>query len=272
MSDEPGALWRNADRRRARFDANAQAYDTHRPGYPEESFDDLVSIAALSPGDPVVEIGSGTGIATLPLARRGLAVTCVEPGPAMAALARDKLAGFTGIEFIAARFEDWQAPPQSARAVVAANAWHWIAPEAGYRQAASVLGPSGCLCLLLHHVVQVGPDGFSAALKELRDSIAPLSEAERQAGSYLEHKVWADDMEASGYFVHLATTRHAFTRQLSARQFVDVTNTYGPNSQLAAADLARWEEAAIRLIDQRYGGRIAKTEEAVLTVGRRMGD
>ena len=90
--------------------------------------------------------------------------------------AADRLVGDHGerIEVAQALFE--QPPPQSARAVVAANAWHWIAPEAGYRQAAAVLRPSGCLCLLLHHVVQVGPDGFSAALKELRDSIAPLSE------------------------------------------------------------------------------------------------
>jgi SAM-dependent methyltransferase len=265
---EREAIWRNADRRQARFDAHAAAYDAYRPGYPEESFDDLLALAGLSTGDAVVEIGSGTGIATLPLARRGLTVTGLEPGAAMAAIARAKLAGFERTTFEPTRFEEWVAPPERLRAVVAANAWHWVAPEESYDRAAAALAPGGCLCLLFHHVVQVGPDGFTAALGAERDAIAPLPEAERRAGAFLEQHVWADEMEASGRFTHVATTRHVFTRRLSARQFVDVTNTYGPNSQLDPGDLARWEAATMRLIDEEYGGAIDKTEEAVLTVGR----
>jgi SAM-dependent methyltransferase len=269
MADESGAIWRNADRRRARFEANAQAYDTYRPGYPDETFDDLIALAGLRPGDPVVEIGSGTGIATVPLVERGLSLTCVEPGVAMASIARAKLAGHPDVTFVESRFEEWEIPPASAAAVVAANAWHWVEPVAGFRQAATVLRPDGYLCLIFHHVVSVGPDGFDEELRRRRHAISPLPPTERQAGAFLENKVWSDDMEASGFFTCVSRTSRGFTSALTAARFVDVWNTYGPNSQLDPTELARLRAEVIALIDEEYGGVIDKAEEAILYVGRR---
>jgi SAM-dependent methyltransferase len=270
--DEPGATWRNAERRRARFEANAQVYDTYRPGYPAETFDDLVSIAGLNRGDPVVELGSGTGIATLPLVERGLSVTCVEPGTEMSSIARQKLTGQQGVTFVQSRFEDWPAPPASATAVIAANAWHWVDPSIGYQQAATVLGPTGHLCLIFHRVVNVGPAGFDEELRAVRDAISPVTTSDLEAMAFLNGQVWSDDMEASGLFDFVARTAHGFSRELTSEAFVQVANTYGPNSQLDPRQLERLRHAVTTLIDERYGGVIAKSEEAVLYVGcRRVG-
>jgi SAM-dependent methyltransferase len=79
---------------RGGFDADAEAYDRTRPVCPDVLFDDLVRLARLGRGDRVVEIGCGTGQATVPLASRGLAVTAVELGAALADLARHRVAGF----------------------------------------------------------------------------------------------------------------------------------------------------------------------------------
>jgi 16S rRNA A1518/A1519 N6-dimethyltransferase RsmA/KsgA/DIM1 with predicted DNA glycosylase/AP lyase activity len=48
---------------------------------------DLVRLAGLGPGDRVIEIGCGTGQATVPLAERGLTITAVELGAELAAVA-----------------------------------------------------------------------------------------------------------------------------------------------------------------------------------------
>lgn len=56
--------------RRASFDADAHAYDDARPGYPDPLFDDMVALAGVPEHGSVLEIGSGTGKATLPLAQR----------------------------------------------------------------------------------------------------------------------------------------------------------------------------------------------------------
>ncbi len=66
------------------FDRAAESYDRIRPDYPEALFDDLTALAGLRPGDHLLEVGCGTGQATLPLARRGFRVTCVELGAGLA--------------------------------------------------------------------------------------------------------------------------------------------------------------------------------------------
>ncbi len=54
------------NRLRATFDGAALLYDEVRPGYPEELFDDVVSLSGIQPGGRVLEIGCGTGRATVP--------------------------------------------------------------------------------------------------------------------------------------------------------------------------------------------------------------
>ena len=87
------------------FDLAAELYHEARPDYPEQLFDRLVELTGLRPGGRVLEVGAGPGKATLPLARRGLRITALEPGPTLAARASAMLAGYP-VEVVKARFED----------------------------------------------------------------------------------------------------------------------------------------------------------------------
>src|SRR5262245_21659800 len=109
-----GRLWRVADdeerqRLASTFDASAPLYQRARPEYPSELYDRLVGVTGLKPGSELLEIGCATGKATLPLARRGFRITCLEPGRALAAEAGRLLAPFD-VEVLVSRFEDWKAP------------------------------------------------------------------------------------------------------------------------------------------------------------------
>ena len=75
------------ERLRQTFDAAAARYDRVRPEYPGALYDDLVTLAGLTPGDHLLEVGCATGKATRPLARRGYRITCVELGAELAAVA-----------------------------------------------------------------------------------------------------------------------------------------------------------------------------------------
>ena len=88
MDDE---RWRGL---RTLFDGVAERYDAARPRYPRVVVDDLVALAGLESGSRVLEIGCGTGQLTVDLARRGLDVTAVELGPALAEVARRNLAPY----------------------------------------------------------------------------------------------------------------------------------------------------------------------------------
>jgi SAM-dependent methyltransferase len=133
---------------RSGFDADAEVYQRTRPVCPPELFDDLMPIARLSPGDRVLEIAPGTGQATLPLAERGLAVTAVELGASLAAVARRRLARFPAVEVVTGTFEDWQPPDDDPwRAVIVFNALHWIDPDLRYAKPAALLRPGAAFVI-----------------------------------------------------------------------------------------------------------------------------
>jgi SAM-dependent methyltransferase len=110
-------------------------------------FDDLIDLAGLQAGDQVIEIGCGTGQATVPLAERGLALTAVELGAELAAIARHRLAGFPVAEVVTCSFEDWQPQGSPFDAVVAVNSLHWIDPQLRYAKPYELLRPGGAMAV-----------------------------------------------------------------------------------------------------------------------------
>lgn len=73
----------------AQFDAFAAYYDADYRNYNEDV--DFILTLAAEVGDPVLELGCGTGRLLLPLAQQGHTVTGVDISPALLALARRKL-------------------------------------------------------------------------------------------------------------------------------------------------------------------------------------
>jgi protein-L-isoaspartate O-methyltransferase len=75
------------DRRRLSFGAVAEADDRARPSYPPALVGDVLEFVGLDPGsgDRVLEVGAGTGKATVVFAERGANVVALEPSAEMAA-------------------------------------------------------------------------------------------------------------------------------------------------------------------------------------------
>ncbi|WP_245791795.1 class I SAM-dependent methyltransferase [Actinacidiphila rubida] len=169
----------HADRSGARrlgrvFNDVPELYDRLRPGYPDELFAGLAAVTGLDGSAPVLEIGCGTGQATRSLAALGWRVTAVEPGTAMAALARRRTAGLRDVTIETSTFEDWDARGRHFGAVVAASSWHWVDPEIGWRRAHDVLGPGGWMALLGHVVVRrPGETEVYAETADLHERFAP---------------------------------------------------------------------------------------------------
>jgi SAM-dependent methyltransferase len=89
-------------------------------------------LAALPPGDRLLEIGCATGKATLPLARRGFGVTCIELGPDLARAARANLAGYD-VSVVEGSFESWRPPVAARQASVVVADDLLRRPVIGYR-------------------------------------------------------------------------------------------------------------------------------------------
>ena len=143
------------------FDQVASVYRASRPDYPEALVDDVLAYARLKPADAVLEVGCGTGQATKSFATRGLRIVAIDPGPEMVRTAREALASFANVELIEATFEAWPADKAAFQLIIAAQSWHWVAPEVRFVKAAEVLSSDGSLAVFGHV-----PVGLPASLLE----------------------------------------------------------------------------------------------------------
>jgi ubiquinone/menaquinone biosynthesis C-methylase UbiE len=139
---------------RGLFDRVAPLYEQTRPGYPRSLVEWVAATAGVTAGDPVLEIGCGTGQLTGRLARLGLDLTAIDISPSMVAAAQasagEPRAGERPARFWAGSFEELQAPDASVALIVSAAAFHWVDPEVRFRKAARLLRPGGWLAVLDH--------------------------------------------------------------------------------------------------------------------------
>ena len=131
---------------RGLFDGVARLYAATRPGYPAELVAFVAATASAGAGDPVLEVGCGTGQLTSALAPLRFALTAIDLGPSMIEVARERSDG-DAVTFLASSFESLDAPPGTFGLVIAGAAFHWIDPEVRFRKAARLLRPGGWLAV-----------------------------------------------------------------------------------------------------------------------------
>jgi SAM-dependent methyltransferase len=259
---------RDRERLRETFGSVAALYDRARPGYPAVVFDDLAELASLRPGSRVLEIGPGTGKATIELARRGYAVTGVELSAELAAVARRNV---PRAEIVVANFEEWEPREAGFDAVTVFNAFHWIAPETRFAKPARLLRPGGALVVVgSPHVLPEDGDPFFAEVQEDYDAVVPHPDnrAPRPPG---EIEGWAEEWRESGFFARVEERRHLVAIAYTADEYVAVLGTFSDNLALPEEQREELFRRIHARISSRPGGTVTKHHLLVLTVGHRGG-
>ena len=265
------ALQRDRRTARATFDAVAALYDEARPGYPDAVYDDLVTLAGIGSGARLLEIGSGTGHATLPLARRGFRIDCVEFGEQMAAVARTKLAGISGITITVADFDRWIAGAGYDLAF-SASAYHWLNPQTRVQRIAALIAPNGHVAIFRNHHVQGEASArFNAAAQRIYASVFP-EQTQANGLSRTEEilPVEAQEWLASGLFSPAQTRVYRWQQLLTAQEYVRMVATHSDHRLLPEADRALLFEQFIRLIDSEFGGIVVKEYITLLQVAEKI--
>jgi SAM-dependent methyltransferase len=250
---------------RETFAGMAGIYHEARPPYPDALLDDLVALAGLRPGGRVLEVGAGTGIATVELAARGLAVVALERTPELAAVARANLADWPSVEVVTGPFET--APAEGAfDAVVAFSAFHWIDPETRYERVAALLRERGILATADARMAPAEGDPIYAQADA--DYADVLGDDARRPGAPVADSL-RDDVLASGLFDHLAERRYRWDVARDASGFLALLDSF---PWYAALDAAAREELYARFarrIEARPSRTVRVTFEAVLDVARK---
>ncbi|WP_030683057.1 class I SAM-dependent methyltransferase [Streptomyces cellulosae] len=252
------------------FDEDAELYDRARPGYPPEVFDDLTQVAGVGPGCRVLEVGAGTGKATLPLAELGCRITAVELGAGMAAVARRNLAGFEAVEIVTADFETWPLPQEPFDVVLAASAFHWIDPAVRMTKAADALRPGGALAVVATQHVAGGSEEFFVEVQGCYERFDPATPPGLRppAADDVDTSDHADEAARSGRFDPVVFRRHEWNLTYTTAEYLEVLQTYSGHRALPSEAREGLLECIAGLIDTRYGGRITKRYLTELRVSR----
>jgi len=131
----------------ASFDVFAETYHSVRPGYPVQLYADIKELCGLDSTSRLLEIGAGSGIATVELAKFGGKIVAIEPGSHLAAIARKQTEGMKNVEVLEETFEGFEFSDRFD-AILAFTAYHWIDEGIKYRKVLDLLDDAGSLVLV----------------------------------------------------------------------------------------------------------------------------
>lgn len=246
---------------RRTFDEDAERYERARPGYPARLVDDLLELAGRP--EHVLEVGSGTGQLTLPLAERGCHITAIELGPDMAAVARRKLAGFPRVRVEVGAFETAPLSATPVDAVVSATAFHWIDPAVRLGRAADALRAGGALGLITTDHVAGGAwtEDFFVEVQDcyLRwDEDTPPGLRLEAAADVPPTAILEPGAPGRERFGPATMRSYEVDIAYTTAQYIDTLLTYSGHRALPPDVQKGLLDCIANLIDKRHGGRVVK--------------
>lgn len=130
------------------FGKAAEDYSAFRAGFPESIFARLAVFDIGSPGQVVVDLGTGTGTLARGFAQRGCDVTGIDPDPRMIAAAKtlDEQQGLR-VRYVEATAESTGIDGNSVDIVTAGQCWHWFDRPRAIAEATRILRSNGKLVI-----------------------------------------------------------------------------------------------------------------------------
>lgn len=251
------------------FDEVAALYHRVRPRYPDDLFDIIGALPGLAAGSRVLEIGAGTGIATRPLLERGFDVTAIEPGAALADVARTELAGYPHVRVIETRFEDWPLPTDSFEVAFSATAFHWIDRRTRVDKAAAALKTGGYLAIASYRHVAGGDTGFFQTIQECYVTHMPGARSDERLQAPGEIRPASAELTRGGLFREPSVHRWVVEETYDRTGYFDLLSTYSGHRLLSHDRRDALFACIGEQIGRLPGGRVRKAYLHELIVARK---
>ena len=254
------------------FDTAASAYDKFRPGYVDELYKMIFDYTSLNDASNAVEVGIGSGQATLPFLKTGCRLTAVEYGEKFSELCKEKFKDYPNFSVVTNKFENESFADNMYDLVYSATAFHWVPEEVGYSKVFSMLKSGGAFARFANHPYR---DKGNLPLCEEMDNIyakyyyqyynkkqeIPTEYGEEQALSL-------SDIAGKYGFVDIKCALFHRTRTFSAGEYCTLLGTY--SDHIAIEESVRKEffskiEEAINA----YGGSITIYDAIDLQLARK---
>ncbi len=249
-----------------RFDSVAKLYDAYRPSYPNELIEDVIHISGIQSEGRILEIGSGTGKATLLFAQRGYTILCLEPGQNLIEVARKNLVSYPQVSFVRTRFEKWKCNQDKFDLVISAQAYHWVPEEVRYKKTASVLKHQGYLAAFWN--MYPGMDGkIRQELDQVYQKRAPeIAKPETTFEQIIESR--ETSLRESSYFEKVVVKKYFWSARYGTNEYLGLLNTYSDHLRLSEQSRNILLRDIAKVIE-RNGGFIEKPYVAVVFIAQK---
>ncbi|MEX2254570.1 MAG: class I SAM-dependent methyltransferase [Acidimicrobiia bacterium] len=242
------------------FGEVAELYDRARPSYPDALIDDVLAAMPDASTARVLEVGAGTGKATMLLAPKVHTLVALEPDPAMAAIASRHAEAADNVDIVVDRFEDWVTAGPVFDAVVAAHCWHWVDPRVGYAKARSLLSDDGVLAAFWNvPVPEISP--LAPAIDEAYAAHAPSLEDKTSS----TRKSFTNFITRHPGFRVREKREYDWDEVYTSREYTDMLCTHSDHHLLPEPERAALVDAVARIIDD-AGGTMTLRYETVLVM------
>lgn len=214
------------------FSPIADLYDQARPRYPQALIRHTINTTQLSPQSNLLEIGCGSGIATVAFAPLGCSIVGLEPSEPLYQLACDRCKPYPNVRLLNTSFEEWNLEPDNFDAVLAANAFHWIPSEIAHVKSAAALRDRGFLILLWNMTPEPQHDVYQL-LNEVYQEFAPS--LSRYEGPRTQEEIlrgFMRDTIDSGLFTHFASEQLSSETTYSVDDYLMLLSTFSQYRRL----------------------------------------
>ncbi|SHO52530.1 class I SAM-dependent methyltransferase [Anaerocolumna xylanovorans] len=235
------------------FNEDVLNYDRMRPTYVKELYEDIIQFSNLDSKKNALEIGIGTGQATLPFLSTGCKLTAVELGEDMAEFTKEKFAKFHNFDVIHSDFENVNLKNDNYDLIYSATAFHWIPQEVGYSKVLNFLKSGGVMALFWNHPSRTENE-LDFAMQEVYNKYRSIYNSTVHKFSEEKCLEIAETIRKYG-FVDVEYKLYHQTRFFDAPQYMSLLNTYSDHR-------ARQEETRILIESElsnainNFGGKI----------------
>jgi Methylase involved in ubiquinone/menaquinone biosynthesis len=264
--------------RRTHFDEIVVNYDKIRPTYPPELYKDIFDYAGAGRIKKSLEIGTGTGKATVPFIEAGCDVTAVEIGVNMAEFLTERFKDYKKFSVITNSFEDVELDDNSYDLIYAASAFHWVDAEIGCPKAFRLLKNGGVFALMRYNVITSDGDELYeeiAAVKQkyyysyytAKERLVRHSAEELRPPIEIFYSYGFDDMSKFG-FQDVTLNFYEVTLTYTADEYIALLDTLSDHRELPTANrLAMYEETKAAI--NKHGGLYNSDHVFQLYMGRK---
>lgn len=261
---------------RLTFNEDPQNYDRFRPTYADELFDKVIRFSDLDINKSALEIGIGTGQATLPFLKTGCKVTAIELGDKLAQFSEEKFAKFQNFEVINQDFESVDLDENAYDLIYSASAFHWIPQVIGLPKVYRLLKSGGVFAwfsiqpapapehLYIQEELQKVYDEYSQFFGEHKPQLDPEIR-QKQVEKKRKERYNAFKQYA---FVDVIDELYYGTRTFNAKDYTTLISTFSDHKAMPDESRIPFLKKIADTID-RCGGKFTLSDTMFLCMGRK---